>query len=84
MCIWVEIRCVDREEPYAEEGYETGDTKNVCWSNENSGPGELADETNESVLSIKREIEEQSRSAGWQRKKRGWVCPHCLKHTKNK
>lgn len=73
MAYWIEIRCEDRDKEFA-EGYEYA----RCWSFDNAGSGELANDNIKDLLSVRRHIEKTSLAAGWKKFARGWVCPHCI------
>jgi hypothetical protein len=73
MAYWIEIRCEDRDQPYA-EGYLNA----RCWSFDNQGCGDLASDNVSDLLAVRRHIEIRALEAGWKKLKRGWVCPHCI------
>lgn len=74
MAIWIELRCEKRG-----EGREKWNEP--CWSDENNGPGEMADDTKTSVEKTLTFLATEAKKAGWKKLKEGWVCPCCLAQT---
>lgn len=77
MAIWLEVRCErrgDGRSPY--HGFR-------CWSDDNNGPGLMADDNQSSVLKVLTELNNDCISAGWIKfRGEGWVCPACLAYEK--
>jgi hypothetical protein len=73
MGIWMEVRCENRDTPSAYTGYD-----NECWSYQNHGAMEMADDSAASVLRILKIMEGQSIKGGWKKIKGKWYCPHCV------
>ena len=77
MGTWIEFRCEKR-------GGRTGYLETErCWSDTNSGPMEMAEDTRASVIETLRLLEKQARSSGWKKTKEGWICPHCAELPSN-
>lgn len=77
MAYWIELRCEDRDESYADFSY-----YKKCWSYFNYGLGDLAFDTVKDLLATRSAIECNAKKAGWKKLSRGWVCPHCVEHSK--
>lgn len=73
MATWLELRCEMREETFAD-----GDYDGRCWSHDNRGPMDMADDNRASLLETIRAMEEAGRSIGWKKTREGWVCPFCV------
>lgn len=71
MGFWIELRCENRDNPSA--GPIVGDDGSLkrCYSHNNRGPGNLADDTRESVLDVLRDIEQGAKGSGWVKTKYG-------------
>lgn len=75
MAIWIELRCERR----GDGRRESSGTR--CWSDDNSGPGYLADDNREGMASTYKDLKDSALSGGWKNiRGEGWVCPNCLKH----
>ncbi len=76
--MFIEIRCNDAHKDYAEgHGDSFGDR---CYSFDNEGCGEFANDTVEDLLVAKRAVEGTARAYGWRKVKGyGWICPFCNK-----
>jgi hypothetical protein len=72
MGIWMEVRCEARTQDFAD--------KAKCWSHENTGPMEMANDTQTSVIDTLRELTRDAKRGGWVKMKAGWVCPDCARH----
>ena len=70
MATWIEIRCEERG---------SGDFRNRCWSDDNTGPMEMSEDDNTSIMRTVAILRKEAREAGWKRTKAGWVCPTCAK-----
>jgi len=68
----MEFRCENRDKPNAYTSYD-----NECWSYQNHGAMEMANDSSASVLRILKIMEKQSLKAGWAKIKGKWYCPHC-------
>lgn len=77
MGTWIELRCENRDNPSAKAN-ELMPFK-CCYSNHNSGPGELAIDTRASILETLRRMEADAKQAGWEKTRYGWICPFCAK-----
>jgi len=76
MGTWIEIRCENRSEPSAEgRGIKVGDR---CYSNDNAGPMDMADDTRASVVETLRFLDADARDSGWKKTRAGWICPYCV------
>lgn len=74
MAIWIELRCERRG-----EGLDLSSGKR-CWSGDNNGPGEMADDTLASMSSVYQFLRQDATKAGWKLiRGEGWVCPCCAK-----
>ncbi|MBX8914269.1 hypothetical protein [Enterobacter ludwigii] len=71
MAIWMELRCERRGEGRSSR-------ENPCFSDENSGPMLMADDTKKGVSVVAGDLFEEARIDGWKRLKEGWVCPNCI------
>lgn len=77
MGTWIEIRCEKRGEPFADGvGLHAGER---CYSHVNSGPMDMAEDTQAGVLVTLRKLDKKARSEGWLKTRDGWVCPYCQK-----
>ena len=77
MGTWIEYRCENRLESSADgPGIKVGDR---CFSDDNAGPKDLADDTRASVLEVIRELDEEALNSGWMKTRSGWICPFCVK-----
>lgn len=75
MAIWVELRCERRGEGRAS-------WQNPCWSDDNNGPGELADDTQQGIRYVYQLLTEEAKKAGWKLiRGEGWVCPNCQENS---
>lgn len=75
MGIWIEYSCENRTEASAEgPGLKIGDQ---CLSRANSGPMEMAEDTQASVIETLRFLDDDARSSGWVKTRSGWYCPYC-------
>ncbi|PWD66542.1 hypothetical protein [Pectobacterium parmentieri] len=75
MSFFIEMRCEKRGEGRSPYG---GDR---CWSDDNDGPGENADDTQSGVAATIRLLVQDAKKCGWKRLRGvGWVCPNCLAH----
>lgn len=88
MSVWVELRCEESCEEYAQELY-TGEKINgvsctsQCYSHHNDGCGEMsASASQKSVIENYKDICDHALKAGWKRINGNWVCPHCAKYRK--
>jgi hypothetical protein len=68
MSTWIEIRCTDQLDL---------DSRDRCWSADNSGPMQMASDDNASILLAISNMRKDAVKAGWVRKSSGWVCPSC-------
>lgn len=68
MSTWLEIRCELRSEPGSSD---------KCWSDNDSGPMQMASDNQKSILSALRQMHAEAKKAGWVKSADGWVCPHC-------
>lgn len=73
MAAWLELRCENRGTASAD-----GPPGKRCWSDDNSGPMDMAADTRDSLLETLRGIEQDARDLGWKKTRAGWVCPHCV------
>lgn len=73
MATWIELRCENRGTKTAD-----GPDGQRCWSDENTGPMDMANDTRESLLETMRGLEKDARDLGWKKTREGWVCPHCV------
>lgn len=74
MAIWIELRCERRG-----EGLDAS-SGTRCWSDDNHGPGEMADDTLASMSSVYQFLKQDAANAGWELVRgEGWVCPSCVK-----
>lgn len=74
MSTWLEFRCEIKGSCFthpADEG--------KCWSNNNVGPMDMAQDTRRSVVETLQRMETHAVQSGWVRTKEGWVCPVCIK-----
>jgi len=79
MGTWIEIRCENRSESSAEgRGINVGDR---CYSHDNAGPMDMANDTRASVAETLRVLDEDAKSSGWKKTREGWICPFCVKST---
>lgn len=75
MAIWIELRCERR----GDGRRESSGTR--CWSDDNLGPGDLADDNQAGMIATYRYLKESALSVGWREfRGEGWVCPNCQKH----
>ena len=51
-----------------------------CYSLDNIGPMDMAEDNRASLLETMRFLEQEARGDGWKKTKDGWVCPFCAKH----
>lgn len=72
MGTWIEIRCEDRTEEWAE-----GRPNERCWSNDNAGPMDMAGDTLASVKGTIADLRKDALVSGWRMTRSGWICPHC-------
>lgn len=75
MGIWIEMRCENRSNPSSEG--KPGSFDKRCWSHDNAGPMEMANDTQASVIETLRDMESKAHTEGWEKTKYGWICPHC-------
>lgn len=74
MAIWIELRCERRGNGRSE--YERD---YYCWSDGNSGPGELTGDTRKDMSDTYNFLSKAAKASGWKNKRgEGWVCPCCL------
>lgn len=75
--IYMELRCEDRSEPYADVEIR-GER---CWSHDNYGCAQFASDTlSDGFIGIQQLFVEAT-ECGWEQiKDHGWVCPHCISH----
>ena len=71
MATWIELRCEKRGDG------ESRDDR--CWSDDNSGPMEMAADDQKSVLAVLKELHIEAAKSGWIKTRDGWVCPCCAK-----
>jgi hypothetical protein len=69
MAIWIELRCEKR-------GAGSGG-EDRCWSDDNSGPMDMAADDQRSVLAVLKDLQAQAKQSGWTKTREGWVCPVC-------
>ena len=69
MATWIEIRCEKRS---SGEGW-----RNRCWSDDNSGPMEMAADSQKSVVEVLKRLHTEAAKSGWVKTHEGWVCPCC-------
>lgn len=72
MGTWIELRCEDRGETWAE-----GIERERCWSHDNEGPMGEAEDNRAGLLETMRRLEIEAKELGWNHKRSGWICPHC-------
>ncbi|CRN65986.1 hypothetical protein SAMN05216576_107245 [Ectopseudomonas chengduensis] len=75
MATWIEIRCENRGKVSEEEAAPT----KRCYSSDNIGPMDMAEDNRASLLETMRFLEKDARDDGWKKTKEGWVCPFCAK-----
>ena len=69
MGTWVELRCEERSE-------QTGSDR--CWSDDNSGPMQMASDNQKSIFSTLSVLRKEAIKSGWVKTRKGWTCPHCV------
>ncbi len=74
MGIWIEFRCEDRTEEWA-----NGRPNHRCWSNDNAGPMDMASDNMQSIRETVSALSDDARRSGWKKTRNGWICPHCAK-----
>ena len=80
MPIWIEMRCADQAEEYAQ-----GPENERCWSHDNAGCGLLGGETTFEAKTQTSKLFAHLYKSGWQRiKGHGWICPHCAAQRKRR
>lgn len=80
MPIWIEMRCADQDEDYAQ-----GIENERCWSHDNAGCGLFGGETILAATAQTNKLFVLLRKEGWQRiKGHGWICPHCAAQRKSR
>lgn len=72
MGIWVEIRCENRAAESAR-----GEAGSHCWSHENQGPMGEASDKRAKLIELMRGLEQEARTTGWIKTRKGWMCPFC-------
>lgn len=78
MAVWIELRCERRGEYPDAITYE-----DRCWSDDNHGPGLLADDNAGSIARTYAMVKQDALNSGWQHtRSEGWVCPNCAKRPK--
>lgn len=77
MATWIEIRCENRGKASGEEAAPT----KRCYSDDNIGPMQMAEDNRASLLETMRFMEKDAQDDGWKKTKEGWVCPFCAKLT---
>lgn len=81
MGTWIEIRCENRSNSNSEgRGLKVGDR---CYSHDNAGPMEMANDTRTSVTETLKSLDEDARSDGWKKTREGWICPFCVQALKS-
>jgi hypothetical protein len=75
MGIWIEFRCENRSNPSSFA--KPGAYRDRCWSNDNAGPMEMANETQADVIETLKYLMKTARETGWVKTKFGWICPYC-------
>jgi hypothetical protein len=78
--IFMEMRCQDSAEPWAEP--DLGYKASKCWSYDNEGCGVFTLGTRAGANSGYKELVDGLRECGWVKQRHGWVCPHCIKSKK--
>lgn len=71
MAVWLELRCELRGAGLDESSGAR------CWSDDNSGPSVMANDTKRGVYAAAGELFAEAEAAGWVRYGNGWFCPNC-------
>ena len=69
MGTWIELRCEN-----SGEGLYGPDR---CYSDDNSGPMDMAADNQKSVLATVKNLNNVAKEWGWVKTRDGWVCPAC-------
>jgi hypothetical protein len=80
MAIWIEYRCENR---FNESSGDRLPEHKRCFSHDNTGPMEMADDTRASVVETLQILDEEARRSGWKKKREGWICPFCVEALKS-
>jgi hypothetical protein len=73
MGTWIELRCERRGEGRSEF------SNTRCYSDDNHGPADMADDTQQSLVATYQFVKQEGIEAGWKLVRgEGWVCPACL------
>ncbi|MFJ7794363.1 hypothetical protein [Pseudomonas sp. NPDC096950] len=79
MATWIEYRCENR---FNKSSGDSLPENERCYSHDNRGPMEMAEDTRASVIETLQQLDDEARSGGWKKTREGWLCPFCVEAIK--